>query len=509
MIRNYGKLTSASNAGGVLNITTPNDLTVEDNSVLKAEGALSITAPNLTISTGASIDLTGKGYLSAAGDGAGGSTGDYVCCGGGAGYGGNGGNGYCVSGGNSYGSLDVPTDLGSGGGTAYGTAGGNGGGAIKLTVSGTLSLDGGSINANGNVGASAYGSAGGGGSGGSILIISGNVVGTGSIEANGGNGGHNTRHGHYGGGGSGGRIAIHYTTKTLSNENITAIGGTGQQAGGAGTIYWKSAGPVKPVYSFFIGYSATTNFSNVTSLTNVTNVTLGIPQKGKIKFSADYGINSDDEDYNANVKIENSLIYVNLSALHSSFNHSATLTFYNVDCGFPYVYYSETAYTKAEIIAENNQCLAPRCTNIQCSSGTLTVDVAHFSGYAVNGTSNLTIDADDPKYPLELVTFTAEYMNSTGLIAGATCNISFSDGSYIMNERADNIYNYSRTFASIQIVEYNVTCSATGENTVFANDTAVIGDIAIPEFSVLTLGLGLIAVLAGLVVIRNKRRIYH
>ncbi|MCK5629398.1 MAG: hypothetical protein KAI26_02165, partial [Nanoarchaeota archaeon] len=83
-------------------------------------------------------------------------------------------------------------------------------------------------------------------------------------------------------------------------------------------------------------------------------------------------------------------------------------------------------------------------------------------------------------------------------------NISFSDGSYIMDEQA-SYYNYSRTFDSIQIVEYNVTCSAIGENTVFANDTAVIGDIAIPEFSIITLGLGLIAVLGGLIVIRKRR----
>ncbi|MCK5629512.1 MAG: hypothetical protein KAI26_02750, partial [Nanoarchaeota archaeon] len=212
---------------------------------------------------------------------------------------------------------------------------------------------------------------------------------------------------------------------------------------------------------------------------------------------------AESADFDNNVKIENSIIFVNTSALHSSFNDSATLTFYNVNCNAPYVYYSDTANTRAAILTENKLCLPPRCTNIQCSAGTLTVDVAHFSGYAVNGTANLTIDADDPKYPLETVTFTAEYMNATGPITGATCNISFSDGSYIMDEQA-TYYNYSRTFDSAQIVDYNVTCSATEESTVFANDTAVIQSIDIPEFSIITLGLGLIAVLGGLLIIRRK-----
>ncbi len=255
-----------------------------------------------------------------------------------------------------------------------------------------------------------------------------------------------------------------------------------------------------PIYSGFTSIE-TTNFSEEANLTAIKNLTLAT-EKGKIRFG-EYGINAESADFDNNVKIENSIIFVNTSALHSSFNDSATLTFYNVNCNAPYVYYSDTANTRAAILTENKLCLPPRCTNIQCSAGTLTVDVAHFSGYAVNGTANLTIDADDPKYPLETVTFTAEYMNATGPITGATCNISFSDGSYIMDEQA-TYYNYSRTFDSAQIVDYNVTCSATEESTVFANDTAVIQSIDIPEFSIITLGLGLIAVLGGLLIIRRK-----
>jgi len=274
-----------------------------------------------------------------------------------------------------------------------------------------------------------------------------------------------------------------YSVRCLYNENITAS--------------------TTPTITNFTS-SETTNFSAV-DVTNVTSMTLAIPNKGKIKFPSTHSINAENEDYDANIIIEDASISVNTSALDSTFNSSATLTFYSIDCNSPLVYYSETETTRYNILTEDNQCLAPRCTNIQCADNTLTVDVEHFSGYAVSGSVNLTIDADDPKFVLEDVKFTAVYMNLTGgFITGATCNISFADGSYIMDEQA-NHYNYTKAFAAAQIVDYNVTCSKTGYNTVFANDTAVINEIPIPEFSTITLGLGLIAVLIGLFVMRKKR----
>ena len=289
-----------------------------------------------------------------------------------------------------------------------------------------------------------------------------------------------------------------------NNAYVTGYcGGCGSSGGNA--IYTFGLGSITslPTYSNFIPSLETTNFSQETNLTDVKNLTLAIPNKGKIKFGQ-YGIDAEGSDLDTYIQIENSVISVNTSALHSTFNNSATLTFDNVNCNAPYVYYSDTKTLRSAILAENNICLPPRCTNIQCADSTLTVNVSHFSGYAVNGTSNLTIDADDPKIILELVTFTAIYMNSTGFISGAICNISFNDGSYIMDEQM-TYYNYSRTFATQQIVDYNVTCSAAGENTVFANDTAVINPTDIPEFSTITLGLGLITILAGLFIIRKKR----
>jgi len=193
------------------------------------------------------------------------------------------------------------------------------------------------------------------------------------------------------------------------------------------------------------------------------------------------------------------------SAVYSELNNSATLTFYNVNCSSPYVFYSETASIRADILTENKQCLAPRCTDIQCIGNTLTVTVSSFSGYAAEADANLSIDADDPKFAGAEVHFTADYRNVTdnSFITGAACAIYFTDGNYPMDEGA--IYTYNRTFATEGIKEYNVTCSKTGFSTLTAFDNATITSAEIPEFSIITLGLGLIAVLLGLIIMRKKR----
>ncbi|MCK5630019.1 MAG: hypothetical protein KAI26_05350, partial [Nanoarchaeota archaeon] len=104
------------------------------------------------------------------------------------------------------------------------------------------------------------------------------------------------------------------------------------------------------------------------------------------------------------------------------------------------------------------------------------------------------------------VHFTADYRNVTddSLISGATCTIYFTDGNYPMAEGA-SIYTYNRTFVTEGLKDYNVTCSKAGFSTLTAFDNATITSVEIPEFSLITLTLGLIAVLAGLFIIRKKR----
>jgi hypothetical protein len=170
------------------------------------------------------------------------------------------GAGSGATGGSTYGSLTAPTDLGSGGGSGQSASGGAGGGAIKLQISGTLTVSG-SITANGATGGrGTYGGCGGGGSAGSIYLSAGTLAGSGSITANGGDGGTKTSGscsyltsgggggyggnggngyydcGSYGGGGGGGRVATYYYAKTYTGSTTASVGwGSGSPQ--PGTLY--------------------------------------------------------------------------------------------------------------------------------------------------------------------------------------------------------------------------------------------------------------------------------
>ncbi|MDY6987281.1 MAG: hypothetical protein SWQ30_04415, partial [Thermodesulfobacteriota bacterium] len=149
---------------------------------------------------------------------------------GGAGHGGGGGDGVNSLGGSTYGSVSQPTALGSGGVVSYGThAGGLGGGAIKLDVSNTLTING-TVSANGGS-STQYGA---GGAGGSIWLVVDTLAGSGSIIADGGSSNSATKSG----GGGGGRIAVHFAVDT-SSISQTVSGGTGYDNGEPGTIVWE------------------------------------------------------------------------------------------------------------------------------------------------------------------------------------------------------------------------------------------------------------------------------
>ena len=229
------------NSGQTLNLSgsfTPRNITVASTGVIT-----NTLGTNLNITASGDVNITGSIQMDGLGNGAGLGTGAGGLFtgshgGGGAGYGGYGGNGYSsTAGGTIYGSITSPTDLGSGGGyaTGNGAVGGSGGGALRLIVTGTLTVQStGVISSNGNNGAGTYG---GGGSGGSVYITAGTFAGSGSIAANGGSGAASDA-----GGGSGGRIAIYYTSKTYTgayNAIGGALNGTGQDGSG-GTIYLKS-----------------------------------------------------------------------------------------------------------------------------------------------------------------------------------------------------------------------------------------------------------------------------
>ena len=78
-------------------------------------------------------------------------------------------------------------------------------------------------------------SGGGAGSGGSVWIIANKLQGHGLLSAAGGDA--DVSAGGRGGGGGGGRIAMHITDISDFGGKITAFGGTGTEAGAAGSIY--------------------------------------------------------------------------------------------------------------------------------------------------------------------------------------------------------------------------------------------------------------------------------
>ncbi|HMN42004.1 MAG TPA: GC-type dockerin domain-anchored protein [Phycisphaerales bacterium] len=186
------------------------------------------TSTFVTVNANGLIDVGGRGHDGGQGPGAGVAAVVTNECAGGGGYGGSGGAGAVAGGGGTYGSFSQPTDLGSGGGASDTVAGKRGGGAIRLTVGGTLTVNG-EIAADGDPYNGTYS---GGGSGGSIWITAATVTGTGTIHANGR--GYNAC---ATGGGGGGRVAVYSCNMTMPVSTIVAHGVSGS---GEGTVYFNA-----------------------------------------------------------------------------------------------------------------------------------------------------------------------------------------------------------------------------------------------------------------------------
>ena len=170
----------------------------------------------MQVDAGSSINADGQGYVALAGPGAGTGTvngGSY------------GGAGVAQAANTTYGSASAPVDLGSGGGVYKSTAGA-GGGAIRLSVTGTLTNNG-VISANG----APVTGAGGGGAGGSVYVTTATLAGSGVFTAN---GGANTNQS--GTGGGGGRVAIYYAGPTSFTGLSTSVAAGGTPSGSVGTV---------------------------------------------------------------------------------------------------------------------------------------------------------------------------------------------------------------------------------------------------------------------------------
>lgn len=234
-------------------------------------GFLKLKATNVLIDASSSIILDGRGFrgvFNSKGEGPGAGLLGRSDGGGGGAYGGRGGNGVTDSGwridglgGAPYGAAEtLSIEMGSAGGasdyTDYGGNGGNGGsggGAIWIEAENISNA--GIISASGEEGKIYYNDSTGGGAGGGILLYGGTVVNTGTLKANGGNGGTllcgtpgMCGQDDGGGGGSGGRIKIFYGT--LQNTGTVSVaGGRGGLLAAAGEngTFFKSASAAPPI----------------------------------------------------------------------------------------------------------------------------------------------------------------------------------------------------------------------------------------------------------------------
>lgn len=210
---------------------------------LPGNGVLDVTTDYLVIESGGQISMSGRGYAAGQGPGGGETIGNK---GSGGSHGGVPG---ILSGAVqdiAYGDPVNPNTMGSGGGTATVTyQGGTGGGVIQLTVNTLLTFNTGSITANGadggwdtNGACTATCAAAGGGAGGSIKLTVNEVSGTaGVISANGGTTVRAAT------AGAGGRVALYYETMSytggLAALGLRAYGASTTSPSSAGTVFYK------------------------------------------------------------------------------------------------------------------------------------------------------------------------------------------------------------------------------------------------------------------------------
>jgi hypothetical protein len=263
---------------------TFNSLTVEDSGRLTLIPAndgdsnytedtpTHVIAETITIASGGVLETDGRGYAGTNGNGSGpggglGNSSIGYRRGGGGGYGGEGGDGSgAYYGGIIYGDVTDPIFLGSAGGAGVVVAsvlvGANGGGAIQLDANQDLIVNG-LISANG---ANGTGGTYSGATGGSIWITADQLIGSGSIQAKGGDA-------PYGGGGGGGRISI-YANSIDSGLALSVAAGSGFESsnGTAGTIFRNELDPVNSQISISPNLIHTDGYSTGVITVTIPNV---------------------------------------------------------------------------------------------------------------------------------------------------------------------------------------------------------------------------------------------
>ncbi len=288
------------------NVGTATDITVSDNGILTQENVvhqsfsgdfliesggllthttntashvyeIDMSATNITLNSGGSINVDNKGFLKAAasdGNGPGPGKKDIGIgiSGSGGAHGGDGGDSDAsTTGGTAYCNINDPSTLGSSGGTTRNALiAGNGGGLIRLsatsTLGGTMTLNG-EVSAKGETGSEVGGYSSGGGGGGGVKFSGYTISGTpSSFSVIGGNSGSTG-----GGGGGGGCALVEYaSTNSIVLGNISIAGGTGvDDAGSVGLRSIVQTNTAPTVTAIFPSQTSATVVTVTTTLADI------------------------------------------------------------------------------------------------------------------------------------------------------------------------------------------------------------------------------------------------
>ncbi|MBR9677413.1 PGF-pre-PGF domain-containing protein [Candidatus Woesearchaeota archaeon] len=204
--------------------------------------------------------------------------------------------------------------------------------------------------------------------------------------------------------------------------------------------------------------SVSTNFSdyNYAELANISNVVIGEENIAKITWDESLSVVNNDID--STISISQASIAINISDLHTSFNSSASLTFYNVTIDEPV------------ILVDGKQCTTCNLTGWDGQNATYTVQ--HFSNYTIVENTTLTIyDQADPQgggltvYNYEPLMFFANYTLANATVLSdsiGNCNIIFFDGTNAMLYNNSNyLWYYNRNFSVYGNFTWNVSCNST------------------------------------------------
>ncbi|MBT6819283.1 MAG: hypothetical protein HOA57_02800 [Candidatus Magasanikbacteria bacterium] len=230
---------STQTIAGLLVVQSGATLTHAANTDNDVDYTVNFVAGDISVNTGGTITANALGHpgkLNDTGYGAGAGAGVGLSDGGGGGHCGTGGTGLednsgTAAGGTPYCVLSGPTTMGSGGGArdSGDYTGGSGGGYIKLSTSGTVTIDG-TISADGGTGQFESGGGGGGTVYISADIVTSTPVGLSAIGGNGANGG---------GGGGGGIIYIYTNTSTVTSTMLSVVAGADGTGATDGAFIWE------------------------------------------------------------------------------------------------------------------------------------------------------------------------------------------------------------------------------------------------------------------------------